>query len=72
MKITEIDLTSKDLADTITAYWKRVANEDVDQDIEENSEALEEVRETILALHKLDDNQENWTLSSRAAVNWLH
>lgn len=72
MKITEIDLTSKDLANTITAYWKSVANEDVDQDTEGNSEALEEVRATIITLHKLDDNQENRTLSSRAVVDWLY
>lgn len=71
-RITEIDLTSKDLADVVTAYWERVANEDEEQNTEENSDALEQVRETIVALHVLDENQENWTLSSRAVVSWLH
>lgn len=52
---------SKDLADVVTAYWERVANEDEEQNTKGNSDALEQVRETIIALHELDENHENWT-----------
>lgn len=50
----------------------KIAADDKSQDSNENIEAMESIRNTILALHELDEDEENWTVTSRTAVNWLH
>lgn len=63
---------AQNLADAIVEYRMKIAADDKSQHSNENIEAMESIRNTILALYKLDEDEENWTVTSRTAVNWLH
>lgn len=76
-----VDVNAHGLVEAVTRYWNNTDWSNADEngtdssdETEENIEALHDhrVRDTLLSLHELDDNPDNWSLSSRAAVNWLH
>ena len=65
-------LTAEDLAQVVANYWKSVVEQDQSQDNEENDDAVRIVQDTIWSLKELNEDPAKWSISSRAAVDWLH
>lgn len=66
-------ITTQDLANAVIEYWKKAAATDFSVSCEEEDfEFVEQLRDTITALHSLNEDQNTWTLTTRSAVRWLH
>ncbi|PWW74131.1 hypothetical protein C7212DRAFT_284283 [Tuber magnatum] len=64
-------ISAQDLVDAVTTHWEKVISDDPEQNTDDHVETIQYMEETLLALHELDNEPKEWSLSAHSAVNWL-